>query len=220
MSSEPASMFLHEEIMLLALRDRKGTVPFGSMHGYALGGAVLAELLQARRITVVTERRQLVDQLNPHALGEPVLDECLRKIATAKRRASLQTWVERCARLKRLHHRVAMGLCRRGVLRADEKTVLLIFRRNVYPELDPVPERDLIERLRRAIFSDGGHVDPRTATLIALANAAELLQMAFERRALRQRKKRIKELSAGDLTGAATAEAVQTAQAAAITAAS
>ena len=42
------SLFLHEEILLLALRDEEGTIA-GAMYQYAIGGALLAELLLQTR---------------------------------------------------------------------------------------------------------------------------------------------------------------------------
>ncbi len=39
------NLFLHEEIMLLALRDEEGTIASGTMYKYAIGAAVLSELL-------------------------------------------------------------------------------------------------------------------------------------------------------------------------------
>ena len=45
-------LYLYEEIMLLALRDREGTIFSGTMYNFAIGGAVLAELLMAKRIDV------------------------------------------------------------------------------------------------------------------------------------------------------------------------
>lgn len=147
-------------------------------------------------------------------MDEPVLDECLAKIVTASRRASVQTCVQRFADLKNLHHRVAGGLCDRGILRADEQTVLLIFHHKVYPEIDPRPEREMIERFRRAIFGEAARVDPRTVILISLANSADLLSIPFRRRDLSTQKARIAQLTGGELLGKATAEAVQAAQAA------
>ena len=73
-------LHLHEEIMLLALRDKEGTVELGSMYGYALGGAILAELLLAGRISVEDGKRKLIDLVNDAAIGEPVIDDCLRKV--------------------------------------------------------------------------------------------------------------------------------------------
>ena len=40
-----SSLFLHEEVMLLALRDEEGTIASGTMYQYAIGAAILAELL-------------------------------------------------------------------------------------------------------------------------------------------------------------------------------
>jgi hypothetical protein len=201
--------------MLLALRDREGTTAMGSMHAYAIGGAVLAELLLGGRITVDQGKRKLVNAVNAEPFGEPVIDECLAKVATAKRRAVLETWVARFASLKRLHHRVARGLCDRGVLRADEKSLLLIFKQKIYPELDPRPEHEVIGRLRKAIFEDDDRIEPRTVILASLAKGADLLRIPFDKRELKKRKNRIERLCNGELMGKATADAVQAAQIAA-----
>lgn len=208
----------HEEIMLLALRDEKGTVEFGSMYGYALGGAILAELLLADRISVEEGKKKLVNLVSDEPIGDPVIDECLKKIAKAKRRAVVQNWVQSFSSLKKLHHRIAQGLCDRGILRADEDTVLLIFRRKVYPEINPQPERRLIERLRKAIFGDNQRIDPRTAVLISLADGANLLAIPFNKKDLKKQKKRIEQVVNGEVMGKATKGAIEAAQAAAMVA--
>ncbi len=205
---------LHEEIMLLALRDEEGTVEFGSMYGYALGGALLAELLLAGRISVEEGKRKLVNVVSDEPVGQPLVDQCLLQIASAKRRAVVQTWVQRFSAIKNLHHRIAQGLCERGILRAAEDKVLLIFRRQIYPEINPQPERRLIERLRKAIFTDQDRVDPRTTILISLANGANLLRIPFDRKDLKKRRQRIEQLTNGELMGKAASEAIQAAQAA------
>jgi hypothetical protein len=167
---------LHEEILLLALRDKEGTIVGGTHYSYALGGALLAELLLQKRIKIDESRRKkLVAVASSKRVSEPLLSECLEKVKTAKRRASVQTWVGRFAGLKHLRHRVALGLCERGILKADEDTVLLIFKRKTYPEVDPEPERELIERLRQAIFTYTRELDPRTVVLVALAHSAGIL---------------------------------------------
>jgi hypothetical protein len=213
-----AALYLHEEIMLLALRDEKGTVEFGSMYAYALGGAILAELLLAGRISVEESKRKLVNLVNEDPIGEPVVDDCLQGIAEAKRRAAAQTWVRRFGSLKNLHHRVARGLCGRDILRVAEKNVLLVFRRTIYPEINPQPERKLIACLRNAIFGDSICVDPRTTILISLASSANLLRIPFDKKELKKRKKRIEQLVNGELMGKATKQAVEAAQAAAVVA--
>lgn len=208
-------LYLHEEILLLALRDERGTIELGSMYAYGVAGAILAELLLAERIAIGDDRRHLVDVINEAPPGEPLLDECLNRIAEARRRAAVQTWIRRFAQLRRLHHRVAAGLCERRILHATEDRILLIFRRTVYPEIDGRPERAMIERMRKAIFGSTREVDVRTVMLISLAQASGLLRIPFPRRDLKERKQRIEELTRGELLGKATRAAVRAAQAAA-----
>jgi hypothetical protein len=216
---ESGSLFLHEEVLLLALRDREGTVPLGTMYQYALGGALLADLLLQGRIRLAPEsKKKLVEIVSADPLGEDVLDEVLQTIARARRRA-LQAWVGRLAGLRKLKHRVAAHLCRRGILRADEDQVLGIFRRRIYPEVDHRPEQEMLGRINRAVLSDSAEVTPRTVALISLAFHSGLLRFVLEKRQLKTRKARIEQLINGEVTGKAVKEVVDAVQAAATIAA-
>jgi len=209
------TLFLHEEIMLLALQDEKGTVAPGTMFQYAISGAILAELLLNNRIEIEEVRKKkLINAVNMSPVGEPLIYECLEKISNAKRRATIQTWISRFVNVKNLKHRVAIQLSRRGILRTDEDKVLWIFTRKIYPEVNPEPERKLIGRLREAIFTDTNDVDPRTVVLLSLANSADLLKVVFDKKKLKSRKKRIEKIVNGELTGKATKEAIKAMQAA------
>ena len=209
------TLFLHEEILLLALRDEEGTIASGTMYQYAIGAALLAELLLSKRIEVEQSgKRKLVNPIVSTPLGYPLIDECLEKIFVAKRRAVLQTWVSRFAGIKNLKNRVAQQLCRRGVLRADEDKVLLFFTRKIYPEINPEPERELIARLRYAVLTDTDDIEPRTVVLLSLASSTGLLKMAFNKKELKERKVRIKQIVNGEITGKAATEAIQAMQAA------
>ena len=208
-------LFLYEEVMLLALRDEEGTIASGTMYQYAIGGAVLAELLLSERIAVEQIcKRKLVNLVNSMPLGDPLIDECLEKIGQAKRRAVLETWVSRFLSVKDLKHRVAQRLCDRGILRASEDKILLIFTRKIYPEINPEPERKLIERLRHAIFTDDADIDSRTIILVSLAKSAGLLNVVFDKKKLKARKARIEQIANGEITGKAAPEAIQAVQAA------
>ena len=213
------TLFLHEELMLLALKDDKGTVVSGTMYAHAMGGAVLAELLMAERVAIRNEkRRSYVDVVRRTQMNDPLLDEWLREMATAKRPGQVVHWVGKIAGTRSLRHRVARQLARRGVLRVSEDRVLLVFSRTVYPEVDPAPEQEILGRLETAIFEDGD-VDPRTAILAALAHHSGLLKIAFDRKRLRSRKARLKAIAEGSVAAKATAEAIEAVQAAIATAA-
>ena len=209
------NLFLHEEIMLLALRDEEGTIASGSMYNYAVGGAIIAELLLSQRISVdQSKRRKLVSAINPEQLNDSLIDEWLIKINSAKRRKKLQDWVYKIANTKDLKHRIATQLCKRGILRMDEGKILLLFTRRIYPEINPIPEQKIIGRLKNTIFTDTDDVDARTVVLLSLAKSADILPFIFGKKEIKQRKKRIEQIVNGDIAGKATKEAIDAMQAA------
>ncbi len=208
-------LHLHEQLMLLALRDEKGTIESkADMYQYALGGALLSELLLAGCLRLGEDKKKRIELVQPKTFSDPVLDECLNLIAAAKRRRTAADWVSRFASLKKLKERVAQGLCRRGVLKESEDKVLLIFTRKIYPTIDPRPEKRLIEQLRKAIFTETARLDPQTAVLLSLAHGTGMLPIHFDKKKLKSRKRHIEQITKSEAVGAATREAVEAAQAA------
>ena len=68
-----STLFLHHEVMLLALHQTNGTVLRGIKYQYAIAGAVLAELLLNKRITLdQSGKKQTVDPVSEEPLGEPL----------------------------------------------------------------------------------------------------------------------------------------------------
>ena len=203
---------IHEELLLLALHDKKGTNAFAPLLDPALGGGLMAELLLDDRIELRKEgRRGLITVIDPSRTSDPVLDMGLKKLDSARRRADPQTTVLRLARIKDLKAEIARGLCRRGILRAREDEVLILFRRKVYPTVDPGPERALIERIRR-VLDDDEAPDARTAIMIGLAQTSGALGAVYDRKERRALKKKIAGLQEATLAGGATKEAVDAIQ--------
>lgn len=216
MASRTTELWLHEEVLLLSLRDEKGNVDGrASLYTYALAGGAISELLLAGRLTITDARKQLLEVADPRPLNEPLLDEVLGRISSARRRERMQTWVMRVAHTRNLRHRVAAGLCERGVLRETEAQVLLLFRVRRYPEQDPRCERAIRARLTEAVLSERGACTPRTATLLALLEAGQLLGLVFSREELRRGRERLSQITRGQLMGRGTKGAVEAAQAAA-----
>lgn len=208
-------LFLHEEAMLLALRDEKGSIEKGAWYNTAVGGAVLAELLLAERIRLVRRgKKEVVELTSSTGLGNEIVDESLQRIAADPKKRTLAEWVQRIAGKKDLKHRVALGLCRRGILRAEEDKVLLVFSRKIYPELDPRPEREILGRLEHAIFTDTSELDARTVVLLSLASGTGLLLANFDKKKLKARKERIASVIEGESAGRAAKQVVQGTQAA------
>ena len=143
------------------------------------------------------------------------MSEAIRKslhvIAAAKRPNGGADWINRFAITKRLRHRIAEGLCARGILKDSADKVLLLFTRKIYPTLDPRPEARLIDRMRDAICGGSRKLDPDIVILVALAHSTGVLRIHFDKRTLKEHKQRIEEIARGDLVGAATAAAVDAA---------
>lgn len=208
------TLLLHEEITLLALQEEKGTFASEAKYPYAIGAAILAELLLSNLICVEESKKKLVNPISNTPIGETVIDECFEKITGAKRRASLRDWVLRFARMKDFKHRVASQLCSREILQATEDKVLFIFKRKLYSQINPQPRKNLVERLRLAIFTDTRDVEPRTVILVSLMNSAGLLEMVFNKKDLEDRETRIERIINGEATGPAAKEAIAAIQAA------
>ena len=211
-------LLLHEEVLLLALRDRKGTFHSGAWPQSALAGALLGELLLAGCVRVIPEgepgdKPERLEAVPGARHEDPLVQAFLREIRGSKKPYPASHWVGVFACKKQLIPDTARSLCRRGILREDEKKIALLFSRKVYPELDPVPEERLLERLERAIFSDGEEVDARTTILVAIGHRTGLLKANFEPERLADREPRIQAIIDGDFAGRATKQAVETAQA-------
>jgi hypothetical protein len=209
-----AELYLHEEVLLLALRDEQGTIATGSHYAHAIAGALVAELIVRQRIALSgTKKKRFLDVVDSTPVGERLLDEALGRIVAAKRRGTLTSWVSRLAGAKNLRDRLAEGLRRRGILRAETKEILLFFKRRTWPTVNPEPERELVEQLRRAIFGDGD-VESRTIVLLSLSHRTGLLDNVFDRKELKARRDRIEGLIEQEAIGGAAASVIEAMQAA------
>lgn len=206
--SNTSQLYLYEEVLLLALQDKKGTVVSGSWYTYAVAGAILAELILGDRIRAEGKKDDLILR-SREPFGDELLDECLGHIAARTKAQPARAWISKIASWKELKHRAAEKLCQRGILRSDTDKFLLFFERRVYPEVNPGPEKAIIERLRDVIFGSTGSTDPRTVVLLSLALRTKVLAAVFDRKDLKRRKERIEAVVKGDTVGAAAKEVVE-----------
>lgn len=188
------ALTLPEEILLLVLTDRTGSLLDQTYFRYALGGAILTELMLQDRIELEPGTGQhLVTVTQPRATGDPVLDDALVQLVNATRRANPEKWVDRFAEHEELYLRVCRQLCRKKVLDEHEGRVRLVFRRTVYADLDPQVQEEVVGRVRAAVFGDDA-VDVRTALLTTLAGAGDILVAIFDPEELIPRRERIRGL--------------------------
>ena len=207
-------LLLHQEIVLLSLNDFKGVFT-GSYCTYAAAGAMISELLLQNRISTDNDKKKTVAVISKEPTGDEFLDELLKQMGESGKPRGLQEWVMKAAGIKRLAHRIAEQLSQMGILKHDEKKVLWVFSRQVYPELDGTMEDNIRDQMARVMFDPKAIPDERTAVLIALASHAELLKANFVPEELRQHRARVKQLATGEiLASEATQQAIAAVQAA------
>lgn len=207
-------MNLHEEILLLALKNDTGKLHWkAGMYQYMLAGALIAELFLDGHINLSQDKKKRVSVSHSERHENALLDEALNLIRRSRKERNLKHWIMKLSGLKKLRDKTARNLCRQGILKEVTGRILLFFPIKKYPQINPEPERQIISRLQEAIFGDG-EVDVRTATLIALTHQPGLLTIPFTGKELRRRKKRLKDITNSDHVGKATLAVIQEIQAA------
>lgn len=206
---------LAQELLLLALKDEKGTLAVESMflrHG--LAGALLLELLFEGRLAIVDKKVKLIDG-STHP--DPFLEGTLVYIRESKKERKLKDWVKRLAeKQSKLVREMTTSLVAAGILQHEEGKILWVFPHHTYPTNDPTPEL-LIRRRIDDVILGGSTPDDRTSALISLALACRLAGELFEKDVRRDAKKRMKEIAKSNQGGAAAVkQAIEDVEAAVI----
>ena len=167
----------------------------------------LRSLLESR-IEIDTSSKKLIELKDETRFGDPIIDESIALLAKSNKPMPLRKWLDQIANIKELRHKVAKQLCERGIVSAEESKVLLLFTRRVYPEINPEPEKQILQRLRNAIFGSSDDIDPRTMVLISLAHSARLLEENLGHKEIKSQQERIKQIVDGEIAGKATKEVI------------
>jgi hypothetical protein len=211
------STLIAEDLLLLLLDDRKGTLSGSPPIPAVLGGAVLAELALGEHV-VVSEKTSVWKKakvrpgpVSPPA--DPVLREALETVAAKER--SADDLVNRLG--KGLKDRLAERLVESGILEKHEGKVLGLFPRTRWPEVDAAHEQE-VRRALTAVLVQGVSPDARTGTLVALLSAINRAHKAVDHEGLpaREVKKRAKEIAKGDWAAKAVKDAIDASTAAVV----
>jgi hypothetical protein len=206
---------LAEELLLLALKEEKGTVFLGASTAlpYGLAGAVIIELIEAGLLRL--DGKDLVAEPRGSARDE-ILDEILAAVRSSPRARRLDSWVGKLGRSGgKIRRKLLDRLVAKGILTREERRVLAVFPSSRYPTIDSRPEFEIRNRVRAGVFGVMPP-DPRTAALISLADTCGLTGEIVAKGERREAKKRAKEITQSHPVGGAVARAVEAVRAAAV----
>ncbi|NOY22711.1 MAG: GPP34 family phosphoprotein [Acidobacteria bacterium] len=209
---------LSEQLLLLALKDEKGTVvsKAGMAVDFGLAGALLLELTMDERIDI-RDGKLVVQNATPS--GDPLHDEVLTILAAkAGKLKPMKYWVPRLAsKMRKLRHKIADRLVLSGILRLEKKRILSIFPSVRYPTANPLPELKVREQLKHTVL-EGNSPSMETRMILNLVKACNLSDEVFGKDKRKQVKVRFKQLEQepgdSEIVGKAVSEAVQAVQAA------
>ena len=182
-----------EELLLLAYRPRGTPSVNLEMLDYTLSAAVLAELIIQNRVTLENGHLRV---RAPEPTGDTELDETLQRLAThpGPPPAFGDWWISMYTPERR--SRLLARLVQRGVMTAETRRYLRIFKEEVFPDRDPRPRESLHDRLRTAL--SGGRPDARASAFVSLAHACRVLPAFLSA----EERRRAKEITARDPVGA------------------
>ncbi len=209
---------LSEQLLLLALKDEKGTVvsKAGIALDFGLAGALLLEMTVSGRINI-RDGKLIVQNATPS--GDPLIDEVLAILTAKKGKLKpMKYWVPRLAsKMKKLRHKIADRLVLSGILKREKKRILGIFPSVRYPTQNPLPELEVREQLKHTVLQ-GNSPSAETRMILNLVKACDLSDEVFGKAMRKQVKARFKELEKepgdSEAVGKAISEAVQAVQAA------
>jgi golgi phosphoprotein 3 len=185
-------MLLYEELLLLALDNKKGQILFAASSAlpFALAAAILAELYLQGRINIIDQKVLVVDQ---RSTGIPILDESLEIIVSLHKDKNMEYWIGNLTnRIEKLQEKMIENLVQLGILQKEEhKFIFIPYYR--YPEYDSRPELDLRSKLNQVI-NENSTPQEHIYLLLVMIKACSLINAVFEPQNRKTAKNRLKEL--------------------------
>jgi golgi phosphoprotein 3 len=184
---------LPEQLMLIALKDEKGTVLFTAMGilPFAIIGAILIELYFAGKINI-EKNKIFVQDYSP--TGNDFFDDVLKIISeSGSKKEAKNLLLKINVKIKNIKERTLEYLVEKKVLKEENYKIFSIIKRKKYPTINPEPEKELRFKIRNFILKQESP-DERNIALLSLINVSRLLEDIFNKDEIKTAKERINEI--------------------------
>jgi len=190
-----SSLTLPQALMLLALRDDKGSL-YSGYFPQALAGAALTELLLAESLVSQQQAKPKYVCAENVKLDSKFLNEILDYIREDGKPRSLKNLAERISQKSQFIKTLGSELCDLGAVAEEKSKILGIFPSTKWPTVNGRIEAGLIEEIRKALnptlpIED---MDDKIGLLIVLAEAGGFLKYNLDKDFYKISKSRLKNM--------------------------
>ena len=202
---------LKEDFVLINYDPEKGSSRAGSFFGYGIGGAILMELAELKKIRIEEKRIILSDK---QRTNDPILDTAINIIAGSSKPMRIKALLSKIQnKPKTFKKPLVESLVKKRYLKEVKKRFLFIPYK-LYPSANTSYAKGLKESIRRLVLKNEG--DNKTITMLCgLAGACKFSHKFFkageERKKAKVRIKKIVEESQIDKTIDQTIREIQAA---------
>ena len=207
-----------EELLLLALNNKKGTILMSASSAlvYGIAGGLLVELTLMNRL-MLQNKKIIVNDESP--VEDELLQQVFQVIKNDPKSRSVKYWVNRLnSRIGgRLKNKLFDRLANKGIVEKEPHHFLWVIQYYHYPLIDYNLKDAIQKRIREEIIYKTGDPEQRTAVLGSLIYACNLLNTVFPSDERRTAKKRLKQIAKNEVYGKVVSESVQALQVAIIT---
>jgi len=196
-----------EEIALLSVDENGDLHPKMNSPKFdiIIASAVLMDLALHHRID--TDMHNVIpDKLEP--LGDPILDVVIDEVKEYGSTRPIQEWISDLSMKGQfLRDEIIKSVVDLGILKVENKKVLWMFSKRVYPMVDDHEVKEVRARIRDLVFSDD-IPDYRDIVIISLLKHADLLDLVFTDVEISDYEHRIGQIAKMDMIGLAIGDSM------------
>ncbi len=202
------SLNIAEEIALLAVNEDGEIHPKLKSPKYdiVIASAILMDLALHHRID--TDMKNVIpDKLEP--MDDPILDVVIEEIKEYGSVRPISEWIaDLSIKGQFFRDEILKSVVDLGILKVENKKVLWMFSKRVYPMLDDSEVKEVRARIRDLVFSDE-IPDYKDIVIISLLKNAGLLELAFTDEEMKDYEHRISQIAKMDMIGLAIGDSLK-----------
>jgi len=202
------SLNIAEEIALLSVNEDGEVHPKLKSPKYdiVIASAILMDLALHHRID--TDMKNVIpDKLEP--MGDPILDVVIEEIKEFGSVRPISEWIaDLSIKGQFFRDEIVKSVVDLGILKVENKKVLWMFSKRVYPMLDDTEVKEVRARIRDLVFSDE-IPDYKDIVIISLLKNAGILELAFTDEEMKDYEHRISQIAKMDMIGLAIGDSLK-----------